>query len=59
MMPAAPTTCNARHHQASSGETRGLTVKVRSDSAEEVLEARVSSVIPAEKISVQLWVRKL
>ena len=59
MIPAQLTPCSASHQQSNIREERGLRMKIRSDLVEQSVEGWVGRVIYADKISVQIRIRKL
>ena len=59
MIAAALTPWSAIHQQSNIREELGLRMKIRSDLVEQSVEGWVSSVISADKISVQIRIRKL
>ena len=59
MIPAELTPWSANHQQSNIREERGLRMKIRSDLVEQSIEGWVGAVISADKISVQIRIRKL
>jgi hypothetical protein len=59
MIPAELTACSVNHQQSNIREERGLRMKIRSDLVEQSIKGWVGRVIYADKISVQIRIRKL